>query len=303
MAPACALFLFLFFSSFLSQFFTFFLLVASKNFLLLLLFFFNNLQISITLSLVYIFLYKLWWWFIIIHIFIYTYIYYLYIIYIYTVFFIYISDNIFHMLPYIFFSLVVLVEKLLVSFEQSSIFTSPCSVPWSHVDSSRIRNTLVCSLPGCNSFFFLFFSPVLLHVSTLFVTLSSRFFLFFPSKFHQIFLLFHEIACVHFLDSLNISFSSPLHFVFVFFWEVNQVKGISVTDPSADPFCVYSLFLSCSRRCFRFESRFEIELSIQLCASTIWVRFRFRFIGVCFVDFSRLLICTQEGIHRIVGFF
>lgn len=207
------------------------------------------------------------------------------------------------MLPYIFFSLVVLVEKLLVSFEQSSIFTSPCSVPWSHVDSSRIRNTLVCSLPGCNSFFFLFFSPVLLHVSTLFVTLSSRFFLFFPSKFHQIFLLFHEIACVHFLDSLNISFFSPLHFVFVFFWEVNQVKGISVTDPSADPFCVYSLFLSCSRRCFRFESRFEIELSIQLCASTIWVRFRFRFIGVCFVDFSRLLICTQEGIHRIVGFF
>lgn len=76
---------------------------------------------------------------------------------------------------------------------------------------------MVCSLPGCNSFFFLFFSPVLLHVSTLFVTLSSRFFLFFPSKFHQIFLLFHEIACVHFLDSLNISFFSPLHFVFVFF--------------------------------------------------------------------------------------
>lgn len=162
------------------------------------------------------------------------------------------------------------------------------------------------------SLFFLFSFSFIVSTRYLFSTLSSRFFLFFfPAKFHQTFLLFHEMACVHCLVLFKyfffLFFSSPAPFVLVFLG-VNQVKGISVTDPSANPLTLrfvlyYSLFLSCSRRCFRFESRFEIELSIQLCASTIGsvsVPIHRR---VFFVDFSRLLICTQEGIHRIAGFF
>lgn len=104
MAPACALFLFLSFSSFLSQFFTFFLLIASKNFLLLLLLFFNNLQISITLSLVYFLVQIMVVVYNYTYIYIYIYLLPIYYIYIYTHNFFYIYIIYFICCLYIFLS-------------------------------------------------------------------------------------------------------------------------------------------------------------------------------------------------------
>ena len=101
---------------------------------------------------------------------------------------------------------------------------------------------------------FSFFSlPSFLHVSTscyLFLPYRHDFSysLFPPNLIRYFCFSSHEIACVHtFFELFKYFFPPfpPLYSFFFFFW-VNQVKGISITDPSADPltFCVYILSFS-----------------------------------------------------------
>lgn len=203
------------------------------------------------------------------------------------------------MLPiyiYIFLSLVVLIiEAFDFVRKQNTILFTLLLVPFREVTSilHEYGTRLVCftSLPGCNSFFFLSppSPPSLLHVSTscyLFLPYRHDFSysLFPPNLIRYFCFSSHEIACVHtFFELFKYFFPPfpPLYSFFFFFFLGKSGEGDfhhGSIRGSVDVLCIYSLFLTCSRRYFRFESRFEIELSIQLCASTIWVRFRFRFI-------------------------
>lgn len=288
MAPACALFLFLSFSSFLSQFFTFFLLIASKNFLLLLLLFFNNLQISITLSLVYFLVQIMVVVYNYTYIYIYIYllpIYYIYI-YIHTIFFIYILYISY--VAYIFFSLVVLGweafgfvrTKLHIHF---SLFRSVKSCRFStsteHVGLFHFSTWLQFLLL---SLFFLFSFSFIVSTRYLFSTLSSRFFLFFfPSKFHQTFLLFHEMACVHCLVLFKyfffLFFSSPSPLCIGFFGGKSgegDFRHGSVCESVDATFCVVLFSLS-----LLFSSLFPIRISVwnRVIDSIVCIDYRFGF--------------------------
>lgn len=235
-----------------------------------------------------IFLYKLWWWFIIIHIFIYTYIYYLYIIYIYihTIFFIYILYISY--VAYIFFSLVVLGweafgfvrTKLHIHF---SLFRSVKSCRFStsteHVGLFHFSTWLQFLLL---SLFFLFSFSFIVSTRYLFSTLSSRFFLFFfPAKFHQTFLLFHEMACVHCLVLFKyfffLFFSSPSPLCIGFFGGKSgegDFRHGSVCESVDATFCVVLFSLS-----LLFSSLFPIRISVwnRVIDSIVCIDYRFGF--------------------------